>query len=180
MLHELEQPQENFLVGYFYCEFTQNAEQTALRIMRTLLFQLVNRLPPEHPIVRELQARQRRSDGIDLDGCCNCIVTIASSIAPRAIRFLGDGLDELEETERNGLLRRFSTLSQEPNIYCLFFCRYSVKSTIAKLFPSQAVAFADLASEQNVQDIRRFLEQKLSMFLVVKDLRKFFMPIHRL
>jgi hypothetical protein len=145
-----------------YCSFDHRADQTARRIINTWLIQLLEHLDPDSPIVTTICSRDINSAFLIGDSC-RVILDIAESMADGKgeIRLVGDGFDELDDKERNELLRRTKEITQAANVHVLLFFRNSITNIVRTYIKTPSPLYVELAASQNQCDIRQYLVDQL-------------------
>ena len=164
-LHRL-QFADNSALAFVYCDHTVQGEQTPTNLIGSLLGQLTNRLPEDHPAVKELLQQQSSNKLLDLTSGIDYLHRICTSTCFTAIRLGADGLDELLKEHQSEFLHALAALSSIPNVHFLFFGRNrcGIQSEVDKWFEksgSSSVVYLDITGDLTVDDRRLFLQQRL-------------------
>jgi hypothetical protein len=121
-LHRL-QTADNSALAFVYCDHTIQGEQTPANLIASLLGQLTNRLPSDHPLIHELLEQQSSNKLLDLASGIDYVRRICTCKSFSAVRLGADGLDELLPQHRCYFLRELARLSHVAKVQFLFFGR---------------------------------------------------------
>jgi hypothetical protein len=121
-LHRLQTADKSAL-AFVYCDYTIPEEQTAVNLIGSLLGQLINQLPHDHPLVNELLERHSSNKLLDIASGVDYIRRICMLDSFSAVRLGADGLDELLPEHRSCFLDQMGTLSRISKVQFLFFGR---------------------------------------------------------
>jgi hypothetical protein len=132
--------------------------------MGALLGQLINCLPSDNLITKELIECRRKGKLLDLKTSLDYIRRIASSRQFKVVRLGADGLDELLPEHRAAFLMSLGKLSTLSNVRFLFFGRDNsgIQTEVGNLFDNDDwYVCEEITGERTVEDRRLFLEECL-------------------
>lgn len=141
-------------LGYIYCDYRDQKEQTVENILGAILVQLLKSLPEIPAAVLEIyEQRVRQSKPLDLDDATELLRTIYSQFS--RVYICLDALDELQPIYLEGLLRR---LCDVPSAIHIFLTgRPHVQNIVQK----SAKTDTGIIIEAHDKDIQRFVEHEI-------------------
>jgi hypothetical protein len=168
---------EDCALAYVYCDYATREKMTATNLVAALLAQLVNSLPDEHDIVKELLHRQNNNRLLDFNTTLNILRRTIEFGRFTCVRLCADGLDELLREHRVKFLSAMGHLLEYQNVSLLLFARTNsgIRSDVDQAFHC-STGFYELTNNMSSNDRKLYLEQCLLMDtfhdLVNEDLKE--------
>jgi hypothetical protein len=159
-------------LAFFYCNRAEESRREPESILRTLIHQLAqtpsedNLLTPVLDVYKDRENKGQLSSRLTLKECQDLLVQLIA-VYPRTTICI-DALDEVDHNLRLGLLRALKHIVERSNTPVKIFATARMDTDILvqfEMFPR-----IELEPDDNVDDINRFVKEKIQEAIKEKQL----------
>ncbi|KAH8645893.1 hypothetical protein BGZ61DRAFT_377072 [Ilyonectria robusta] len=167
--------QSDTLVLFFFCDNKVASRNTAMNILRGLLYQLVMHQNDLIHIMMPLWKIQSSNlfQGNSLNTLWKFFEEMVNKIQAKTVHCIIDALDECEESSLANLLRKFEMLSRSPNTSTSKMKLICLSRRYPENIPAALSSFSTLKLDlipAGKEDTRRFISQRVSQLAQKKPI----------